>query len=113
MATCNAHDEHYYNLHPNELQKAIVECSKNQSAQENCEQLKETASQVNKLAYQLRLDPQEFGKKILSLQEKIAKQEASLRDASHPPELESLLIKNKQHLKERLAIVKWLESPAS
>jgi len=52
------------------------------------------------LAYQLRDDPQGYGKTILKLQETIAKQDSS---PDH--------IKIKGDLEERLAVVKWLTSP--
>ena len=48
--------------------------------------------QINELSYQLRSDPQGYGKKILSLQEQ-------------------LNVDNTEELKYYLAIVKWLESP--
>ena len=108
-----AQDAHYYSVHPVELQKALTQCSTNKSIKLSCEQLKEIAAKVNKLAYQLRLDPQEFGKQILLLQENIAKLESSLKDTSPSPELMPLLIESHRHLNERLAIVKWLESPVS
>ena len=113
VSACTAHDEHYYSLHPSQLQKALTVCSKHSSSDLTCAQLKEIALHINKLAYELRLNPQEFGKQILSLQENIAQQESTLKKGSPSPELDSLLIENKQNLKQRLAIVKWLESPVS
>ncbi len=113
VAACAAHDERYYSLHPKVLQKAITQCPKAHPVDISCEQLKHLASRVNQLAYELRLNPQGYGKKILSLQEVIAKQESTLQEASNPSELRSSIIENKNYLEERLAIVKWLESPES
>lgn len=113
VAACSAHDERYYSLHPNALQKAISQCPKSQPIEVSCEQLKMVASRVNELANELRSNPQGYGKKILSLQEVIAKQESTLQKASDAPELQSSIVENKKDLEERLAVVKWLESPES
>ena len=113
LAACAAHDERYYSLHPNALQKAISQCSKNQPTDISCDQLKTVAARVNELAYELRSSPQGYGKKILSLQEDISKQESSLKGAPNASELQSSIDENQKNLAERLAIVKWLESPES
>jgi hypothetical protein len=47
----------------------------------------------------------------LSLQALISKQETSLREQPEEKLLQESLHKNKRSLQERLAIVKWLESP--
>ena len=77
----------------------------------SCGQLKNIASRVDELAYQLRLNPQGYGKEIITLQENIAKQEATLINQSNQPELQRALLDNKYDLDEHMAIVKWLESP--
>ena len=111
VVACMAHDERYYNLHPNALQKVIAECPQKQPTGISCEQLKNIASQVNDLAYQLRLSPQGYGKEILALQEMIAKQEGLLHGDTNQQEQQVTLAENKQQLEARLAVVKWLESP--
>ncbi len=111
VAACSAHNERYYNLHPKALQEAIAGCPKKQAGDISCEQLQTIASQINDLAYQLRLNPQGYGKKILTLQEMIAKQEFDLRGALNQPDLQLSLVENKQQLEKCLAVVKWLESP--
>ena len=63
-----AHDEQYYSVHPSDLQKAIEVCAQHQSNGMSCERLKNMASRVNESAYQLRQNPQEYGKIILDLQ---------------------------------------------
>ena len=108
---CVAHNDRYYSLHPNALQAAIETCSKQNTGDASCEQLHAVATKVNKLAYQLRLNPQGYGQDILKLQETIAKQTLSLRGALNQSELQSSMMENKQQLEERLAVVKWLESP--
>lgn len=111
VAACSAHDEHYYQLHPKLLQGAIEQCSLQSTADMNCEHLKDIALRINQSAYQLRMDPQGYGKQILSLQELISKQETSLRGNPEEKLLQESLHENKRALQERLAIVKWLESP--
>lgn len=111
VAACAAHDEHYYSVHPKLLQQAIGQCPAKQPKGISCAQLNDVAVRVNEFAYQLGLDPQGYGKKILALQEMIAKQELALQELSSQPELKTSLADNKQRLQERLAIVKWLESP--
>lgn len=108
LTGCAAHDERYYREHPQALQEAIAACPNRVPALVSCEALHQIALQVNEYVYDLRMGPQAFGKSILSLQETIAKQESS-----HQASIKSLLDKNKQELRERLAIVNWLESPAS
>ncbi len=113
VVACSAHDEHYYSLHPDTLQQALKNCPDQQPKGASCEQLKVVAVRVNELVYQLRENPQDYGKQILALQETVAKQEHALKQNAKQPELDETLSKNKQQLKERLAIVKWLESPES
>ena len=112
-AACAAHDGRYYSLHPMALQKALETCPQNKPRDVNCEQLKSIASRVNESANQLRINPQEYGQRILALQEKIAKQESALQKEPNQAELQSALAENRRELQDRLAIVKWLESPES
>lgn len=111
MTACAAHDEFYYQLHPKVLQNAIQNCPEKHPASINCDQLKNIALRVNQSAYQLRVDPQGYGKQILMLQQAIAKQESTLQTTPNEIELRTSLNENKRHLQERLAIVRWLESP--
>lgn len=112
MGSPAAHDAEYYRQNPNALQQALKACPEKQPSAIGCEQLKTIAVQLNDLAYQLRQSPQEYGKDILRLQEAIAKDEALLQ-AGTQTEIASLLDENKQELRARLAVVKWLESPTS
>jgi len=113
VVACSAHDDHYYSLHPDALQQALKKCPEQQPSQISCAQLKDVADRVNALAYELRLNPQDFGKQILVLQQTVAKQESVLQQQVNQPALTAELDKNRQQLKDRLAIVKWLESPES
>lgn len=113
VAACAAHDERYYRLHPVALQKAMEACPNKAPKDLSCERLNKIAIHVNELAYQLRSDPQGYGKGILALQELIAKEQASLKENTADPSLSLTLADNQRKLENRLAIVKWLESPES
>lgn len=110
--TGNAHTEMYYYLHPTKLQKALDACTQ-QTAIPDCDELKQIAIRLNNAAFELRRNPQYFGKQILDLQETIAKQEVSLENNPTQSDLAALLKNNRQELQRKLAIIKWLESPES
>lgn len=105
LIACSTPNEQYYRLNPDVLQKALKQCPEKQPSGLGCEKLAAVAEEMNRLAFQLQSNPQAFGKKILALQETMAKQDANLDTAS--------IDKNKQQLAEYLAVVKWLESPKS
>ena len=110
---CFSVDANYYSTHPKALKKIIATCSENNVKDLNCDQLKNIESHINESAYQLQSNPQGYGKIILDLQTLIAKQALALREGSNQSGLQSSINDNTQHLQERLAIVKWLESPES
>jgi len=106
-AACSPHDGDYFAVHPKLLQEAIAECPDKAPKLVSCDELHNIAIKVNSFVYELRMGPQGFGKKILALQETIAAQES----ANQPDSM--LLLENKKELRERLAIVGWLESPVN
>lgn len=108
-----AFEEHYYKENPKALQKAMKQCPENQPKGISCDQLKHVAEQINNSVRELQIDPQKYGQRILALQELIAKQSSALKQDSGQSELQTSLNENIQQLNERLAIVKWLESPES
>ena len=113
MVSCSAHDEHYFTTHPQALQSSLHQCEMQNADDAKCQKLKAIASRLNDLALQLRSNPQDFGKQILVLQQTVAQQEAGLQKDGNQSELKASLSKNKRQLNERLAVVKWLESPES
>ncbi|MFW2570588.1 hypothetical protein [Legionella sp. 29fVS95] len=113
LAACSTRDEQYYRLNPQALQQAIKDCPNKQPAQISCEQLAAINSSVYELVYQIQINPQEFGKQILSIQQELAKQRIVLKKNPKQPELRKMIEENEQCLAERLAIVRWLESPES
>lgn len=113
LAACSTRDEQYYRLNPQALQQAIKDCPNKQPAQISCEQLAAINSSVYELVYQIQINPQEFGKQILSIQQELAKQRIVLKKNPKQPELRKMIEENEPRLAERLAIVRWLESPES
>ncbi len=114
LAACSTQDsKQYYQTHPQALQDAVKNCPAAQPSGISCQQLTEIAMGVNELAYQLQMNPQAFGKKILALQETVASQRANLRANPNQPDLKIAAKKNEHQLAECLAIIRWLESPES
>ncbi|HHF7346985.1 TPA: hypothetical protein ACPSKE_000142 [Legionella feeleii] len=113
LTACSTRDEQYYRLNPQALQQAIKECPNKQPVQVSCQQLAAINSAVYELVYQIQINPQEFGKQILSIQQDLAKQRIVLKKNPNQPELRKMIEENEQRLAERLAIVRWLESPES
>lgn len=108
---CAAYDASYYHMHPAALQDAMKQCPDNPPKGLTCVELQMMAQQTNSLAFELQTDPQLFGQKILALQEAIAKVKLQLQEKPNEPALTTFLEQNNAQLLERLAIVKWLESP--
>lgn len=106
-----AHDAVFYSLHPVELQQALEKCPQIQPTGVSCQQLNELGIHANQLVSELHYNPQVFGQKILALQETLIKLEVELKDKPDSEHLLTTVDENKMQLRERLAIVKWLESP--
>lgn len=97
LTACSPHDQRYYKMHPQAIEKALRECS-SKSSLVTCEQLQTVAYQVNQLIYLLQSNQQAFGLSILQLQSYIADHDTETkRDA----------------LNERLAIIRWLQAPGA
>lgn len=108
-----AFESEYFHLNPEALQKSLNECPHRAPEGVSCEQLSVIALDVNQLVSELKTDPQAFGYSILLLQQNIATQELKIKNNPSQPELITILEKDKLELAHRMAIVKWLESPAS
>lgn len=113
LNACAAKDERYYHLNPVALQEAIKNCPQKQPEQVSCTQLEQIAIDVNQLAYQLKMNPQGFGTKILTLQNELVKQQQELQKNPSQPALVTSIDNKQWELAQHLAIVKWLESPES
>lgn len=112
VTSCATKDEHYYQMHPEKLQQALKACAKQPQGM-TCQQLESIAKQMNALAYQLQRSPQGFGKKIMVLQDAVIKQQEHLKNKGVSAEVQNNLDETQRELSAHLAVVKWLESPAS
>lgn len=111
LSGCSKEDESYYRTDPSALSVAIKNCPAKSPANISCTQLTTLAVSMSQLAHQLRINPQGFGKKILALQEGLARQKLQARESS-PGSEERLTIEAKERqLAEHLAVVRLLESP--
>jgi hypothetical protein len=99
--------------HPKELQKAIKACPNQQLQGLTCQQIEQISNHMSGLAYELQMNPQAFGNKILALQQTIANQKIELKKNGANQELKKSLEDNQHDLADFLAVVKWLESPES
>ena len=118
LTSCTVKDEDYYRSNPKELEKAIKACPSQQPHGLTCQKVEDLGRRMNSLAYQLQYNPQGFGSKILKLQQLMVSQQAELEKNRLDKngtviKLETSLNQNKLDLSERLAVVKWMESPAS
>lgn len=113
LISCTKKNDHYYQTHPKELEQAIKNCPAQKSPEITCDRLQKMAARLNELAYLLQYSPQGFGTKIVSIQETIVNQEKQLKKEGTNSNLQANLVQNKLILAEYLAVVKWLESPAS
>lgn len=111
LTSCNVKNEHYYLSNPKELQKAMKNCPNQHPQELSCEQIEQIAKRMNGLAYQLQSNPQDFGNKILILQQTVASQQLELKKSDSSQELKDSLKQNEHDLADLLAVVKWLESP--
>ena len=104
LSACSSHDENYYLSNPQAMQKALNDCPGKSPAKISCSQLKEVAQTFNQMADELRINPQTFGKRILSLQEKLA--QAKLK-GDEPAKIQQM----EKDISQRLIMVKLFESP--
>ena len=111
FTACSAHDEQYYRSHPGAIKQALQKCPQQSPKKISCDELHKVSMRLTALAFQLRTGPQHFGQEILKLQQTIAKQKKILLENPEQRDMEKSLENNQQRLKERLAVVKWLESP--
>lgn len=113
LNACAAKDARYYHLNPIALQQALKDCPQKQPQQVSCVELDKIALDVNQLAYQLKMNPQGFGTKILTLQNELVKQQQELQKNPKETALVASIENNQWQLAQYLAVVKWLESPES
>lgn len=113
LSSCNAENEHYYRVHPEQLQKSVTQCEQQKSNSKKCQQLRMLAIEINQLAYALQRNPQAFGQDILKIQQKLAHLEQQQKKDQKSKEITLQIKQNKRLLSKYLAVVRWLESPES
>lgn len=106
-------DDDYYFKNPPALEAALKDCPAIHPEHISCEKLAQIAVTLNRMGRELQKNPQNYGRKILSLQETIASQKVQLSNALDKSALETSIKDNEEQLAQHLAIVKWLESPES
>ena len=84
-------------LDPKALEDKASVCDPLIDGKKVCSRLRHKSERLNRFAYELRVNPLKYGTKVLALQEKLKDPLASS--------------KSNRQLKERLAVIKWLESP--
>lgn len=111
LVACTTQDETYYRNNPQELQEAMKACPEKQPSHMSCQQLQELALDVNQLAMELQRNPQQFGQKIIQLQEQLADIENQMKNDPQSVDSNAKISEIKIQLANRLAVVKWLETP--
>lgn len=115
LGGCSERSEDDYRNNPKALQETLARCPNTQPKGITCENLQVLSENMTALAEQLQLNPQGFGKKILTLQVNLAEKINILKMTSPSPSdhLTKECRKTERELADHLAIVKWLESPVS
>lgn len=111
LNSCAAHDERYYRLNPPELIQVMKACPEKQPRYLSCDELRPVFEEVSQMAYQLQINPQRFGYRILNLQQELGKQQTLLAQNPNQPQLAATIEKKQRELSELMAIVRWLEAP--
>ncbi len=96
---------------PEDLQSAWKRCQSTAKDEVKCTALHAQLERLNHFAYQLRVNPLRFGQRVLTLQTWIAEQEDSMDNNTLSREQRMLLSERRQQLRDRLDVIKWLESP--
>lgn len=111
LTACIKKDVQYYWQHPDKLQAVLSRCPSVQPQGIDCEALHSIQKSMSMLAHELRINPQDFGKQIIALQEKISTVSVQLKQDPDNHELHNIMLQLQTELNQRLAVARWLESP--
>lgn len=111
LTACVQKDVQYYWQHPDKLQAVLASCPSVQPQHIDCETLYTIQKTMSMLAIELQRNPQDFGKKIIGLQEHISKVTIQLKKDPDNQSLHNTMMHLKTELDQRLAVARWLESP--
>lgn len=102
----------YNKLDLKQLKQDLESCPKLEPGSGiSCLELREVAQRINDLVVEMQLDRQGFGRLILDEQVQLAKQLELREQHGGTPDLDTKIENLQQNINERLAIIKWLESP--
>lgn len=105
LVGCSERSSSYYWQHPQVLHDALIKCQQNRNTA-ICDKISQIGYSMNILGQELQANPEEYGKTLLNLQMQLA--EKSAQDThTNDQSLQSL----QQEIQQRLAVIKWLESP--
>ncbi len=104
------HVEERYLSNPQKLESALMHCPQQHPAGITCDQLNHVGETVNRLVAELQMNPQAYGSSIIALQTTLS-QQLVLAKQQPSPQLQQQIAHNQQTLRERLSVIKWLESP--
>ena len=113
LSGCTDRNEQYYRSNLKELQQALKDCPQKQPKGVTCQQIEGIASHMHQLANQLQYNPQEFGTKIITLQQAIVSVQLALEKNGDTTDLQTQLKEKKQALADHLAVVTSSEPPES
>lgn len=105
LTSCSEKPSTYYWQHPQALRHALIQCQQSRNSPV-CEKLFQIGYSMNILGQELQANPQAYGNTLLNLQMELGKKMAK-KQQSTSTSLESI----KQEIQQRLAVIKWLESP--
>ena len=111
LTACVKQDAHYYWQHPDKLQAVLSDCPSKHPQDIDCDTLSSIQQSMFTLARELQKNPQDFGKSIIVLQEKISTIKSQLKNKPNDESLGKTLIESQKELDQRMAVVRWLESP--
>lgn len=105
LTGCSERASSYYWQHPQALHDALIKCQTHRNTA-TCENLSQIGYSMNILGQELQANPQDYGKILLNLQMELAEKSAQKQENTDES-LQSL----QQEIEQRLAVIKWLESP--
>lgn len=111
LTACVKKDVQYYWQHPDKLQAVIAKCPSIQPQGIDCKTLSRVQQSMAALGNELQKNPQDFGKKIILLQENIATMTVQLKKEPENQTLHHAMLVLQTELTQRLAVTRWLESP--
>lgn len=111
LTGCSEKPSSYYWKHPQVLRDALSQCQQNRESP-TCKKLSSIGYSMNTLGQELQANPQAYGKTILNLQMELAKERAKKQHAGEVSDQSTDTLEPiEQEIEQRLAVIKWLESP--